>query len=365
MTLEKLALGLVSHGHDVTVIRPKQRHEPSQRTEFREIAVPGIALPGYSELNMGLPVILQIEKEWRKSRPDAVYLATEGPLGLAALLIAHVLGIVPVSGFHTNFHQYMRHYKFQWLEQLAEQYLLAVHNSTARTFGPSRDLLSRLGSAGFRNLRLLERGVDTDLFNPNRRSEELRKTWGANAHSPVFLTVGRIASEKNMQLLFRAWERIRALRPEAQLVIVGDGPERQTLEKLHPNVYFTGAQRGADLAVHYASSDFFLFPSITETFGNVVTEALASGLVVLAFDYAAPGKFIENGRNGFTVPFNDEEAFLKAAEALTPKNRNWTPIRAAAHDTGRQLSWNTVLARFITDLKDAVAQQRADYTGQA
>ncbi|MBC2600649.1 glycosyltransferase [Puniceicoccus vermicola] len=360
MTLEKLALGLSRLGHQVSVIRPRQKEEPEPRPEFAEIPVAGIALPGYSELNMGLPVFHKIDELWRESRPDAVYLATEGPLGIAALLVALVRGILPVSGFHTNFHEYMRHYKLQWMEQIAEQYLRTVHNSTWRTFGPSRDLLGRLEEAGFRNLRLLERGVDTTLFTPERRSEELRKSWGAPPDSPVFLTVGRVASEKNMQLLFRAWEKIRTQRPDARLVIVGDGPERKALEKAWPDALFAGARRGDDLAAHYASADFFLFPSITETFGNVVTEALASGLVVLAFDYAAPGKFIQHEENGFIVPFKNEEAFLTVADCLTPSDQDWSAMREAARETGLQLSWEAVLERFVKDLREAIAQQKAD-----
>lgn len=360
MTLEKLALGLSALGHEVSVIRPRQQEEPPPRTEFREIPVAGISIPGYSELNMGLPVFHKIDELWRNSRPDAVYLATEGPLGIAALLVALSRGILPVSGFHTNFHEYMRHYKLQWLEQIAEQYLRTVHNSTWRTFGPSRDLLGRLEDAGFRNLRLLERGVDTALFQPERRSGELRRSWGADAESPVFLTVGRVASEKNMQLLFRAWERIRTRRPDARLVIVGDGPERKSLENAWPDAFFAGAQRGNDLAAHYASADFFLFPSITETFGNVVTEALASGLVVLAFDYAAPGKFIRNGENGLIVPYGDEEAFLAATLLLTDPETHWSPMREEARKTGLQLSWSSVLNRFVSDIREAISQQKAD-----
>jgi len=364
MTLQRLANGLVSLGHEVSVIRPRQEREEPSREKFRELTVPGVSLPGYSELNMGLPVIHQIEKEWNDVRPDAVYVATEGPLGLAALAVALFRGIVPVSGFHTNFHEYMRHYRLEWIELLAEQYLRTVHNSTWRTFGPSRDLLSKLAEAGFRNLRLLTRGVDTILFRPDRRSQDLREKWRAQPNQPVFLTVGRIASEKNMQLLFRAWKRVLLRRPEARLVLVGDGPERGKLEKDHPEVHFAGARRDTDLAAHYASADFFLFPSITETFGNVVTEALASGLVVLAFDYAAPGKFIRHSENGFIVPFNNEDAFLEAAEHLAVAPGNWADLRKAARETAETISWDAVLTQFSSDLEEAVAQQKAENTDQ-
>jgi len=361
MTLEKLALGLADMGHTVDVIRPRQTSDPSTRDEFTEFAVPGMSLPGYAELNMGLPVFSRIDRHWADNRPDAIYLATEGPLGIAALLVALVRGILPVSGFHTNFHEYMRHYNLQWMEQIAEQYLRTVHNSTWRTFGPSKDLLGKLEATGFRNLRLLERGVDTNLFTPERRSRSLREFWGASDDTPVYLSVGRVASEKNMQLLFRAWERIRKRNPAARLVIVGDGPERGHLEARWPDAIFVGAQRAEALAEYYASADFFLFPSTTETFGNVVTEALASGLVVLAFDYAAPGKFIQSGDNGFLVPYADEPVFLKATDPLaTGKLSDWSPIRTAARKTGLQLSWKKVLTRFSADIHEALEQRKAE-----
>ena len=365
MTLEKLALGLGSLGHRVQVIRPRQRTPAPPRSEFEEIEVPGLPLPGYDGLRMGLPAIHRIDRLWRTDRSDAVYLATEGLLGIAALLVAHTRGVRPVSGFHTNFHQYMRHYRLEWLESPAMRYLRAFHNATCRTFGPSLDVLNGLTTAGFRNLRLLERGVDTTLFDPARRSNHLRATWSAGEEDPVFLFVGRIASEKNMALLFRAWNRIRARRPNARLVLVGDGPERFTLERSHPEGCFVGVQTGIDLATHYASGDFFLFPSMSETFGNVVTEALASGLVTLAFDYAAPRKFIRHGENGFVAPFGDENAFLTIAENLAESNHPFVPVRIAARKTGLTLSWDSVLRRFAADIEEVLAQKTAESLGQA
>ncbi|MFP4352880.1 MAG: glycosyltransferase family 4 protein [Puniceicoccaceae bacterium] len=366
MTLEKLALGLASLGHGVQVIRPRQRAATARlRTEFEEVEVAGLPLPGYDGLNMGLPVIDRIDRLWRESRPDVVYLATEGPLGLAALLAARARGVRPVSGFHTNFHQYMRHYRLQWLEVPAMGYLRALHNATCRTFAPSADVLEALRAAGFRNLRLLGRGVDTALFDPAGRSARLRAEWGAGEDAPVFLFVGRIASEKNMDLLFRAWDRIRARRPDARLVLVGDGPERAALREAHPGARFVGSRTGADLAAHYASGDFFLFPSVTETFGNVVTEALASGLVVLAFDYAAPRKFIRHGENGFVAPFGDEGAFLRIAESLAAPGRCFAAVRAAARETGLGLSWESVLRRFADDIGEVLAQRAGESLAQA
>ncbi len=364
MTLKRLADGLARGGHRVQVIRPRQREEHPRDPAFEEVPVGAVPIPGYSELNMGLPVLTRIDALWRADPPDAAYLATEGPLGLSALMVALARGIMPVSGFHTNFDQYLRHYRLRWLEGIAEAYLRTVHNSTWRTFGPSRDLLERLRTTGFRNLRLLERGVDTELFSPDKRSLSLRRSWNAGDATPVFLYVGRIASEKNIDLVFRAWRDIRRITPDARLVLVGDGPARSALEAQETGALFAGARQGDDLAAHYASADFFLFPSLTETFGNVVTEALASGLAVLAFDYAAARKFIRDGINGKTVRFGDEDAFLGVSRELAHPDGDWQKLRTAARDTAREISWEKVLQRFTTDLKEALAQRHREHSEQ-
>jgi len=136
---------------------------------------------------------------------------------------------------------------------------------------------------------------------------------------------------------------------------VGDGPERAKLEKAHPDYIFAGMQQGEALARHYASADLFVFPSVTETFGNVVTEAMASGLVTLAYDYAAPGRYIEDGGNGFLAPFNDSAAFLQAADRALEHRTDWSALRAAARSTAKTLGWPGIVQRFTEDLEEAIS----------
>ena len=163
---------------------------------------------------------------------------------------------------------------------------------------------------------MLSRGVDTELFHPEKRSDPLRTSWGAGPDDLVALCVGRVAGEKNLPLAVRAFEAIRERHPTAKLVIVGDGPLRESLAKQHPEVIFAGTRRGDDLAMHYASADLFLFPSTTETFGNVASEAMASGLTVVAYDYAGPRLLIDTGETGALVPFDDADAFVQAAVSM-------------------------------------------------
>jgi len=166
--------------------------------------------------------------------------------------------------------------------------------------------------------------------------------------------VGRLAGEKNIPLAIRAYEQLLEIEPRLKMVLVGDGPERAKIEKAHPELIFVGMKRGEDLARHYASGDFFCFPSVTETFGNVVTEALASGLIVLGYDYAAPGKYIRHGENGFVVPYDKEEAFLKQAREIIRQQASWAPIRKAAENTGKALSWNHILEQYLGHVQQAL-----------
>ncbi|BBI70588.2 hypothetical protein HAALTHF_05680n [Vreelandella aquamarina] len=159
-------------------------------------------------------------------------------------------------------------------------------------------------------------GIDGEKFSPAHRSAELRKQWGVSEHQPVALYVGRLAPEKNLALLQETLQAMRNVRPDMAQVIVGDGPGRAQLEKALPDAHFTGFVDKHELACHYASADMFVFPSLSETWGNVVTEAMASGLAVVAYRHAASAELIQNGHNGVTAAPNDAHGFQEAAVAL-------------------------------------------------
>jgi glycosyltransferase involved in cell wall biosynthesis len=296
---------------------------------------------------------------WSLSRPDLVHVATEGPLGASAIATARAFGIPVTSSFHTNFDQYTGDYRIGWLRPVVAAWLRHVHNRTLRTFVPTRALLARLGAEGYANLRLLSRGVDPVLFNPARRDEALRASWGAAPGDPVILHVGRMAAEKNYPLLFRAFDAIRAAAPRARLVLVGDGPMLSIYQRQRPDIVFTGFYTGINLARHYAAGDIYLHASTTETFGNVITEALASGLAVGAFDYAAAHEFIRHGENGLAAPLGDAAAFLTHAVSLVTDPALRARLAAAAPAAVGNLSWNAIIDRFAADLAEAATQPMA------
>lgn len=349
-TLRTLSAGLIANGHQVEVVTTvaEDPREPDLDPLSRQVTL-SMPLPGYPGLRLGLASTRYLMGLMESFRPDVVYTATETALGIASIRAASKLGIPVVSGFHTNFHTYLEDYHLPGLDAVAQAFLRTVHNQTAKTLTPSQDAADMLRGWGIQDVAVLGRGVETDLFHPAKRSLELRASWGAGEDTPVAIYVGRIAAEKNLGLLMRAFDAFRDVHPEARCVLVGNGPKLAWLEAEFPNCHYAGVRLGEDLAAHYASGDVFIFPSLTETFGNVVTEAMASGLNAVAFDYAAPRQFIRDGTNGFLAPFGDEILFL---EQVRHAAERWSdqPLRTAARETALSLSWQRVVDQFEREL---------------
>ncbi|MEO8312985.1 MAG: glycosyltransferase family 1 protein [Caldimonas sp.] len=352
LTVERTVRFLRASGHNVELIRPRQPGE-AHLDASDELRTAGSAIPVYRELRFGLSRVGPLLRRFERNRPELVHLATPGPLCWAALAAARALAIPTTSDFRTNFHQYSSYYGLGAFASPVLGLLRRFHNLTARTFVPTRATARELGAAGFHNLTMVGRGVDTEQFSPRHRSAALRRQWGADT-APVLLMVGRVAAEKNVELGLRAFERARRSRPDLRLVVVGDGPARSRLQSAHPDAIFVGVRRGAELAAHYASADLFLFPSLSDTFGNVVMEALASGLPVISHAVAAPAEHVDDGVAGRLVPPGDEAAFIAAVGALTEPGVRLEPMRSAALAAARRATWPEVLARFEARLEDTV-----------
>lgn len=346
MTLGRIVKGLRDRGHELHLIHTAGSGQDQDETSLR-----GLALPGYQEVRIGLPKPFRFKKQWKERRPDVVYVATESPMGASAVKSCKKLNIPVVMGFHTNFDQYLSRYHLGGIQPMAVSYLKNIHAKADRTLVPTVEVKQRLQESGFERLELLGRGVDTDLFSPARRTEQLRTQWGARPATPVVLIVGRIAPEKNLDLAMTTLSKMRERVPDLCCVIVGDGPTRPSLEKTHPWITFTGMRKNEDLAAHYASADILLFPSETETFGNVLLEGMASGLITVSYDYAAAAAHVTHQKNGLKAPFGDEEAFITTAlEALAL--RRWTPLRAHAREKALTQGWDAVVETFETHLRE-------------
>ncbi|HTJ96129.1 MAG TPA: glycosyltransferase family 1 protein, partial [Rhodocyclaceae bacterium] len=295
--------------------------------------------------------------------PDIVHIVTEGPLGMSAVKTAAKLGLPMTSSFHTNFHRYSKHYGAGWLRGIIAGHLRKMHNRTAATFVPTQALAAELGADGFANLRVMARGVDTTLFSPHRRSLELRRSWGIADDDLAVIYVGRLAAEKNLRVVLAAFAAIKARRPDARMVFVGDGPMADKLRQQCPEAIFCGSRRGEDLATHYASGDLFLFPSLTETFGNVTTEALASGLGVVAFAHAAAAELIINNSNGVTVAAGDESAYIEAASSLAENRERLAVIRSRAAQSMQHLDWHHIVDTFAHTLSQVFTRHTRSHHG--
>lgn len=349
-TVARAVSWLRARGHSVQLIRPRQPGESASDSED-EWRVGGAALPMYRDLRIGMPVLGGLKRRWRLRPPEIVHIATEGPLGWAARRAARALALPVSSDLRTNFDLYSAYYGFGAIAGVVSAYLRHFHNGTDLTFVPTRALAEQLRNRGFRQLAVVGRGVDTERFNPALRNHELRMRWGAARQDPVLIHVGRLAAEKNVELVMRAFAAVRQRCASAQLVIVGDGPLRGKLErKAGANVHFTGTRRDRDLAECYASGDIFLFPSTTETFGNVTLEALASGLVLVAYRSAAAAAHVRHGANGLLAAPGDELRFIELACRAAENAQGLMPMRILARRTALATSWDAVLSVFETAL---------------
>ncbi|MCS4236763.1 glycosyltransferase family 1 protein [Stenotrophomonas sp. BIGb0135] len=360
LTVQGLEQGLRAAGHQVDLVRPRQASEAEHAHDT--LLVPGAGLPRYPGLRFGMPAPKRLARQWQQQRPDAIYIATEGPLGWSALRAARRLGIPVATGFHTRFDEYLPDYGVAWLQAAALRWMRRFHNQADATLVPTQELKQFLGEQGFERVRLLARAVDSSQFDPQRRDPALREEWGIDGNGFAAIYVGRIAPEKNLGLAVKAFRRVQQSRPKARFIWVGDGPSREKLAHENPDFIFCGVQRGEALARHFASGDLFLFPSRSETFGNVTLEAMASGVATVAFDYGAAREHLRTDESGIAV--NDDAAFLAAALQLAGDDVQRARLGRNAATAMRRLHPQQVVAEFDALLAE-LAQARRPHADHA
>ena len=366
LTIDRLVRGLQARHHDIQLVRPRQAAVDAgsgEQDPTEQVLMRGLPIPRYPHLRMGLPAKRALLGLWTLRRPDLVHIATEGPLGWSALQAARKLKLPVSTDFRTNFHAYSRHYGIGWLQKPIAAYLRRFHNQAHCTMVPTASLQAELDAMGFERLLVVARGVDTQRFDSARRSAALRESWGVRAGEQVVLSVGRIAPEKNLELLLRSYEAMRQVNPAWRLVVVGDGPDRAALLQRCPEVVLAGSRSGTDLAEHYASADCFLFPSLTETYGNVTPEALASGLALLAYDYAAAAELIRHGENGLLAPVGDPDAFVRRAIDLAGNRQLVARLRQGARASTLALDWSHICLQVEAIWERLIEQQSLGASG--
>jgi glycosyltransferase involved in cell wall biosynthesis len=317
LLLDRLIRHLTAKGHEVLLAAPvswRPRGEAPALRGVRVLRVPGVPLPRYPDLTLALPVAPLVVREVAAFRPDVIHLVTEYSLGLTGLQAAATLGVPALASFHTNIPRYLPYYGFAWAADLCWRYLRWFHNQAAATFCPSEANRRELMERGFRNVRVWPRGVDTTRFAPATRSGD----GGNRATQPLrLLYVGRLTPEKDLPVLFDAYERLRARGRLLHLTLVGDGAYTGVMRARAPReVTFAGYLEGRALSEAYAAADVFVFPSRSETLGNVVLEALASGLPVVGVRDGGTVENVRDGVNGILCPPGDIEAFADGIRRL-------------------------------------------------
>lgn len=347
LTLSKLIQQLSQRQHTIQLIRPRQdKHDMgAEQAGWSEVLMRGLPIPRYPQLKLGFPSKKALVKAWSLKRPDLVHIATEGPLGWSALQAARVLRLPVTSDFRTNFHTYSKHYGVGWLSKPIVAYLRKFHNRTVCTMVPTHALKTQLQTSGFDNLQVVSRGVDTRIFHPEKRSADMRASWLADTNTVVLLSVGRLAAEKNLDLIVTTYQSLQRSGRSVRLVFAGDGPYRKKLEEDCPQAIFMGMCTHDQLALAYASADLFLFTSLTETFGNVTLEALASGTPVLSFDCAAASELLLDQKNGWLVQGEDPQRYVLKALEITQKPDILKNARQYTNSSVAQWDWQQVTSQ--------------------
>lgn len=304
--------------------------------------LPSVRFPLYTDYRMVVPWGRRLAREVDAWAPDVVHVVSPTPGGAWARSYARRRGLPLVASFHTHFVSYFRYYRVRALERFGWWALRRFYRPFHLVFTPSRTMADELETRGIHPVRIWGRGIDTDRFSPAWRDPELRASVGAGHDRPLLLMVSRLVKEKDLLDLPPMARHLEERGLSFRLALVGDGPLREELEEALPDAFFAGHQTGETLARWYASADVFVFPSTTETFGNVVQESLASGVPAVVVDIGGPQTVIEPGVTGLVARARDPEELARQVGRLLRDRelRGRMAEAARSHMLGR--SWPRV-----------------------
>lgn len=338
-TLSCLRETLIEEGHDFIFFSPFQPQPDAWDNRVRKIV--SLPFPLYRDYRFALPAFHDLKSVLDNFAPDIIHACNPFLLGKAAYRYAREAGIPAVSSYHTRFVSYFKYYGFHKLEWFGWWYLRRFYNQTERIFVPSRATIEELKSRGFSNLALWERGIDTRQFSPSHADEQLRREWSPEGY-PIAIYVGRLVKEKDIDILIKADRILKDRKIEYKLVFVGEGPARGELTRALPDAYLAGFLEGQELARAYASADIFVFPSTTESFGNVVLEAAASGLPAIVSSEGGVANLVRDGETGYVTQAWDAHDFASKLAILLTNDiaRNAFSLRAVEFASTR--SWSQI-----------------------
>lgn len=341
-TLCRLLEHLQAEGHPAILFAPQGAPERYAGAEI--VPLSGMPLPLYPEVKL-TPPQFGITAHLRRFQPDLLHLVSPVVLGMLGPHVAGTLRLPLLSSYHTNLGDYSHHYGLGFLKDAFTSYLRWIHNRCRMTLCPSTATLHALRRYGFRRLKVWGRGVDTQHFHPDRRSEAWRESVGCRPGEILLLYVGRLAREKRVDLLADALRGLEGVR----LVLVGDGPARVELQQRMQGlpVYFTGYLKGLELATAYASADLFVFPSDTETFGQVVQEAMASGLSVVGARSGGTLDLVQEGVTGCLFEPNVASDLRSHLRRLLANPDTRVAMGQAGRATAEHRSWPSVMGELM------------------
>lgn len=364
-TLSKLQAYLIEEGHDYKLFAPDYGKEKEHLTAPSVVRFKSILFPPYPECRISLPFYTAITKEVSDFQPDLIHIVTPLGIGLTGLKYGKKHKLPIVASFHTNFDAYLKYYKLDLFEDLLWKFFKKFHDQCLLNFCPSNDTMEALSSKGIKDLRLWTRGIDTSHFSPSNYSEDFldthsysrRTPYKKNAKEPIrFLYTGRVSLEKDLDILLQASHRInRKYKTQIEFIIVGDGPYKKQMMALAPdNMTFTGYLKGQELYESYASCDVFAFPSATETLGNVVLEAMASGLPVIAVNSGGVKDNVHPNYNGILARPRDVESFTDAIEELILHPERRQAYKHNALEYVKSRTWDAIFDQLISDYETVI-----------
>lgn len=321
-----------------------------------------VPFPLYTKYRISLPAFHDLRTILRKFKPDLVHICSPFLLGLFACRYAAEVGIPIVNSFHTRFISYMKYYRLGWLESRGWRYVRWFYNRGRLCLVPSQSTIDELRYRGLSNLILWERGIDLKRFSPAFADRGLKESWSPNG-DPVALYAGRLVKEKDIETLLEAHHILRERKVAHKLVFVGDGPMRRQIEKSVPDAVLTGHLEGDRLSRAYASADLFVFPSTTESFGNVVLEAAASGLPAVGAREGGIANLINHGETGILTTPRDARDLAAGMEALIEDQSLRNSLAAGAMESAAQKSWKEINYRLIDRYEELIAAPKPETTG--
>ena len=356
VTLDRLVRGLTERGHAVRVYTASYPLPPGATDPPEVHRSPSIPLFLYPDVQWAFPRQREIVADLRRFRPNLIHVATEFALGLAGIKAAGQLGVPVIASAHTDYQKYADRYGVAWVLQMGWIYLRWFYGHADRVLAPSRIYGRFLNTQGILHTGLWTRGVDPAEFHPRFRSEAWRSRFGVGPEDLLVTYVGRLAREKDLGRLLAAWRDLGSRRGRAQLVLVGRGPlEDELRRRAVPGVHLAGLVTGLTLSQAYASADLFVFPSATETFGNSLLEAMASGLPSLAVHAGGVPEFAEHGRNAWLVRPHDTAMLGAGLVRLLEDPGLRGRLAAGAQATARARRWDAIHEALLDDYRLAVA----------